>query len=252
MHRIDGPGHLSNQFTEGDPQLGQAPTTVTDDWLNDVQENLAQAIEGSGLALVKGSGSQLLEAVRRLVSENYYRGRELRGSVRPVSGTLDVFGIAAPTEAGTLDIPLIQTCEQGSTDWIEPEVEGQPEPEHPAPALHLKPAGGAPQPVGQAIIDHLFSEDESGRITAALGAAYVPDGFSGQPVALEQFWYVLPEFRKTRAGLNVFFAFENTARFRQVKRIVMVHLAALAPEKMQAFYESQGYRMVEQTFWKEL
>jgi uncharacterized protein YcnI len=41
----------------------------------------------------------------------------------------------APTEAGTLDIPLIQTCEEGSTDWIEPEVEGQPEPEHPAPQL---------------------------------------------------------------------------------------------------------------------
>lgn len=30
--------------------------------------------------------------------------------------------------------------------------------------MHLKPAGGAPQPVGQAIIDHLFSADESGRI----------------------------------------------------------------------------------------
>lgn len=30
--------------------------------------------------------------------------------------------------------------------------------------MHLKPAGGAPQPVGQAIIDHLFAADESGRI----------------------------------------------------------------------------------------
>jgi cyanophycin synthetase len=30
--------------------------------------------------------------------------------------------------------------------------------------MHLKPAGGSPQPVGQAIIDHLFAEDESGRI----------------------------------------------------------------------------------------
>ena len=30
--------------------------------------------------------------------------------------------------------------------------------------MHLKPAAGAPQPVGQAIIDHLFSEDETGRI----------------------------------------------------------------------------------------
>lgn len=41
----------------------------------------------------------------------------------------------APGEAGTIDIPLVQTCEKGSTDWIEPEVEGQPEPEHPAPQL---------------------------------------------------------------------------------------------------------------------
>ncbi|MFY7863910.1 cyanophycin synthetase [Roseateles sp.] len=30
--------------------------------------------------------------------------------------------------------------------------------------MHLKPAGGSPQPVGKAIIDHLFAEDESGRI----------------------------------------------------------------------------------------
>lgn len=30
--------------------------------------------------------------------------------------------------------------------------------------MHLKPAEGMPQPVGQAIVDHLFAEDESGRI----------------------------------------------------------------------------------------
>lgn len=30
--------------------------------------------------------------------------------------------------------------------------------------MHLKPAEGTPQPVGQAIVDHLFAEDESGRI----------------------------------------------------------------------------------------
>jgi len=30
--------------------------------------------------------------------------------------------------------------------------------------MHLKPASGAPQPVGQAIIDHLFAADENGRI----------------------------------------------------------------------------------------
>lgn len=31
--------------------------------------------------------------------------------------------------------------------------------------MHLKPAEGMPQPVGQAIVDHLFAPDETGRIT---------------------------------------------------------------------------------------
>lgn len=54
-------------------------------------------------------------------------------------GTEQAFTVTftAPTEAGTIDIPLIQTCEEGSTDWIEPEVEGEPEPEHPAPQLAI-------------------------------------------------------------------------------------------------------------------
>lgn len=45
----------------------------------------------------------------------------------------------APSEAGTIDVPLIQTCEEGSNDWIQPEVEGQPEPEYPAPQLAIAP-----------------------------------------------------------------------------------------------------------------
>jgi uncharacterized protein YcnI len=54
-------------------------------------------------------------------------------------GTEHAFAVTftAPSEAGTIDIPLIQTCEEGSTDWIQPEVEGQPEPEYPAPQLAI-------------------------------------------------------------------------------------------------------------------
>jgi len=44
--------------------------------------------------------------------------------------------------------------------------------------MHLKPAEGMPQPVGQAIIDHLFAEDENGRIpivgvTASQGGQHI-------------------------------------------------------------------------------
>jgi uncharacterized protein YcnI len=45
-----------------------------------------------------------------------------------------------PAEAGPLAFPLVQRCERGSLDWIEETVEGQPEPEHPAPILLLTAA----------------------------------------------------------------------------------------------------------------
>jgi hypothetical protein len=64
MHRIDGPGHLANQFTEGDPQQGQAPTTVTDDWANAVQEEISAVIEGAGIVLDKEDNGQLAAAVQ--------------------------------------------------------------------------------------------------------------------------------------------------------------------------------------------
>ncbi|WP_418318544.1 cyanophycin synthetase [Piscinibacter sakaiensis] len=43
--------------------------------------------------------------------------------------------------------------------------------------MHLKPAQGSPRPVGRAIVDHLFDEDESGRIPI-IGIAGSRDGAS--------------------------------------------------------------------------
>ena len=46
-------------------------------------------------------------------------------------------------DAGTaVEFPVVQTCETGETAWIEPVVEGQEEPEHPAPAVVLTAADG--------------------------------------------------------------------------------------------------------------
>lgn len=67
MHRID---HVTKSadlhgvgkdgFTEGDPVGGVAPTVVTDDWLNAVQEEIAAAVE-SGYTLSKPSNRQLAQ-----------------------------------------------------------------------------------------------------------------------------------------------------------------------------------------------
>lgn len=63
MHRIDGPGHVSNMFDPGDPLLGVDPTQVTADIMNAFQEEIANAIESTGQALNKADNTQLAQAL---------------------------------------------------------------------------------------------------------------------------------------------------------------------------------------------
>jgi len=68
MHRIDGPGHASNLFTEGNPAVPTPATTVTADWLNALQEEVAGVIEGAGDTLDKPDNGQLLAAINTLIA----------------------------------------------------------------------------------------------------------------------------------------------------------------------------------------
>lgn len=66
MHRIDGPGATNdNKFSEGDPANGTRATVVNAEWLNSIQEEIAQLIEDKGVVLSKGNSTQLQEALRR-------------------------------------------------------------------------------------------------------------------------------------------------------------------------------------------
>jgi len=70
MHRIDAPGAtITEQFTEGNPSLGIPATEVSDDWLNDVQEELCNVIEDQGITLVKATQTQLLTAILSLIGQ---------------------------------------------------------------------------------------------------------------------------------------------------------------------------------------
>lgn len=67
MHRIDGPGAtVDHKFTDGDPVGGVQATIVTDDWLNDVQEELISVLTDGGIAPVKGTQDQLLKAIKAI------------------------------------------------------------------------------------------------------------------------------------------------------------------------------------------
>ena len=68
MHRIDAPGFApGNLFTEGNPSLSIPATEVSDDWLNDVQEESANLIENQGITLIKGDQTQLEAAINLMI-----------------------------------------------------------------------------------------------------------------------------------------------------------------------------------------
>lgn len=69
MHRVDTDGNVSGLFTDGDPSIAQQATVVDDDWLNDMQENVAQAIEAATITLVKGTYTQLRDGIKALARQ---------------------------------------------------------------------------------------------------------------------------------------------------------------------------------------
>lgn len=63
MQRIQTVDEL---FHEGNPSTGTKGTKVTEDWLNNIQEEIANVIEGTGTALSGASQGQLLKAIQVL------------------------------------------------------------------------------------------------------------------------------------------------------------------------------------------
>lgn len=69
MHRIDtSTATPDHKFTEGDPTIPVAATTVSAEWLNAVQEELVAVITGAGLELKKSDNGQLWKAISQLIT----------------------------------------------------------------------------------------------------------------------------------------------------------------------------------------
>ncbi len=63
MHRTTGDANVANLFDEGDPEEPRQPTQIDASWLNDVQEEICNAIEEAGITLVEGTQDQLIDAI---------------------------------------------------------------------------------------------------------------------------------------------------------------------------------------------
>lgn len=118
MHRIDGPGAtVDNRFTDGDPIGGVQATMVTDDWANDVQEELMSILAAGGVTPVKGTQDQVLSALTTLIRTQGFTAFTTAGTAPAFTLTpspaIDAyapnqrfsvkFNAAAPT-SGTLNV----------------------------------------------------------------------------------------------------------------------------------------------------
>ena len=109
-------------------QVNAVTPTVNPNW--DVQKVMVPLSP----AVTDSHGNQITERVDQVV---YTAKTPLPDGYRDAF----VLSLKVPDVAGqTLTFPTIQTCEVGETAWIEPMVEGQAEPDHPAPSFEVTAA----------------------------------------------------------------------------------------------------------------
>ncbi len=99
-------------------------------------------------------------------------------------------------------------------------------------------------------IAHLFILEDDGKMIGGLGCIINRDLHDGIPVAVESYWYVHPDHRG--GGQMLLDRFESFAKEQGCKRALMVHLEDSHPESLKRLYGRRGYKLVEQTYMKEI
>jgi uncharacterized protein YcnI len=134
----------------------------------------------TGVALRVPDGVTNVKAVDKAGWTSTVSGNEIRFT----GGSLDAktpdhfdLTMTMPTTPGMISVPVVQTCTEGSLSWIEIPVEGQAEPEYPAPQIKL--TAGVPTaedlapPVDDAEAGHSHDDSNTGVIVGGSIAAVV-------------------------------------------------------------------------------
>ena len=100
---------------------------------------------------------------------------------------------------------------------------------------------------GRGVIIALFDD---GAFGGALGALLCPDISTGDLMAVECFWYMLPGHRG--GGIRLLFEFEKWAKEKKALRIAMIHLTNLGETQLPLLYARLGYEAVEVHYVKNL
>jgi periplasmic copper chaperone A len=127
----------ASAHVDPDPLAMQAGTTGT------VAFNIEHGCSGSPTTDIKFEIPDGVTGVKPVDKSGWtatYTGNTVEFKGGPLAADQqDHFDITltAPTTAGEIHFPAIQTCQSGELDWIEIAADGAPEPEHPAPTLKI-------------------------------------------------------------------------------------------------------------------
>lgn len=107
MHRIDSSTATpDNRFTEGDPTIPVPATTVTDDWLNAVQEELIAILAAANITPDKANNAQVLAAIQRLIADKTGIAKVgVNGLVNPDGVTILIDGTGKLSSVAQSSLP---------------------------------------------------------------------------------------------------------------------------------------------------
>jgi len=148
-HGCDGSPTTSIAISLPEGVASVAPT-INAGWdVEKVAEDLATPIDD-------GHGNTITSRTGQVV---YTAQAPLESGLR----TTFVLSFTIPADAAgeTLEFPVLQTCETGSTNWNETTVDGEEEPASPAPFITVTEATGDEHGHGVEVTDHDETTDEA-------------------------------------------------------------------------------------------
>lgn len=92
----------------------------------------------------------------------------------------------------------------------------------------------------------------TGKISGVIGAICGPDPYTGLTVCFPQFWYVFPEYRGRKDGLQLFRELEREAAERGSRFILHGHMTCINLDGLEPFFMKNGYKLREKVYRKDL
>ena len=96
----------------------------------------------------------------------------------------------------------------------------------------------------------MFVIEKDGKIVGGIGGLIGPDLHSPRMIAVETFWFVLPEYRGK--GFKLLNEFEKWADEKKADAVAMVHLVDCHPDILEKIYKRKGYQLIENHYLKVL